>query len=298
MSAFYGIDLNQKSGLAATGSEILSVLEQMRPCPSPYPMVRVGGNRDGAYLLPDDLQGIAACFSPGVSNRKLFEDELATRYSIPSHLCDYSSAAKHLSTSLIEDMQTFERKWLDIAGTDNSVRLEDWVNQYHEPNAGDLLLQMDIEGAEYRNLLDTPIETLARFRIVVVELHGLHKLRDAGVLKQVFEPFLAHLGRMFTCIHAHPNNCCGQWKVPHSDVHVPRVMELTLIRNDRLAGTRTGACFPVMIPHPLDIVNVKRRDPLFLDEYWFPGERPEVSCKTMWKQQLARAEALLQELEA
>ena len=26
--------------------------------PSPYPLIRIGGDKDGAYLVPDDLSGI------------------------------------------------------------------------------------------------------------------------------------------------------------------------------------------------------------------------------------------------
>ena len=32
-------------------------------------LVRLGGNNDGGYLLPNDLEGITACFSPGVDNK-------------------------------------------------------------------------------------------------------------------------------------------------------------------------------------------------------------------------------------
>ena len=48
----------------------------MKPKASPFGLIRIGGNSDGAYLVPDDLQGISCCFSPGVSDRKSFEDEL------------------------------------------------------------------------------------------------------------------------------------------------------------------------------------------------------------------------------
>ena len=32
------------------------------------PMIRLGGDGDGGYVVPDDLDGLAACFSPGVSD--------------------------------------------------------------------------------------------------------------------------------------------------------------------------------------------------------------------------------------
>ena len=40
------------------------------------------------------------------------------------------------------------------------------------------ILQIDIEGAEYRNLLITDSITLNRFRIIVIELHGLRKFKN------------------------------------------------------------------------------------------------------------------------
>ena len=61
----------------------------MQPKPIPYELVRVGGDADGAYLIPNDLEGVQACFSPGVANFKNFEDELVQRYGIRCHMCDY-----------------------------------------------------------------------------------------------------------------------------------------------------------------------------------------------------------------
>ena len=48
-------------------------LQLLKPVRSSYPLVRIGGDQDGAYLLPNDLKGIEACFSPGVSYKKSFE---------------------------------------------------------------------------------------------------------------------------------------------------------------------------------------------------------------------------------
>ena len=61
-----------------------------------------------------------------------------------------------------------------------------------------LLLQMDIEGAEYRNILATYDETLARFRVIVLEVHGLGKFLDAPTLRGVIAPFFEKLSRSFT----------------------------------------------------------------------------------------------------
>lgn len=44
---------------------------------------------DGGYLIPDDLEGISACFSPGVDDRATFETSLIAR-GIPCFLADAS----------------------------------------------------------------------------------------------------------------------------------------------------------------------------------------------------------------
>jgi hypothetical protein len=147
-------------------------LKSFVPKPSPYELIRIGGDADGAYLLPNDLEGITACFSPGVFNRKDFEDELAARFNIRSHMCDLSSDEHLFKTPIIEGMQTFKKLWLDISG-EQSISLADWVAQQEPGREGDFILQMDIEGAEYRNLIDTPVEVLDRFRIIVIEIHKL-----------------------------------------------------------------------------------------------------------------------------
>lgn len=81
----------------------------MQPKPIPYELVRVGGDADGAYLIPNDLEGVQACFSPGVANFKNFEDELVQRYGIRCHMCDYSSDESAFSTELVEEFQTFTK---------------------------------------------------------------------------------------------------------------------------------------------------------------------------------------------
>ena len=75
---------------------------QLRPQSMPYKLIRLGGRGDGAYLLPDDLENIEACFSPGVSYSKFFEDDLTNLYNINCHLCDFSKDLNNLSTPLIK----------------------------------------------------------------------------------------------------------------------------------------------------------------------------------------------------
>lgn len=52
-------------------------IELMVPKGCSKELIRIGGSGDGAYLLPDDLTAIDACFLPGVSTLVNFELQLA-----------------------------------------------------------------------------------------------------------------------------------------------------------------------------------------------------------------------------
>jgi FkbM family methyltransferase len=249
-------------------SQELRLIEVLRPKPSPSPLIRIGGLHDGAYLLPDDLEGIKACYSPGVNNRKEFEDELLEVFGIESHMCDYTSDLDQFRTAL-KPGQTFKKKWLDTNGSSDSISLTEWVQELNPNPREDLILQMDIEGAEYRNLLDTSDEILTRFRIILLEMHGLSACNSARDFNREIGPLLARLDKHFICVHAHPNNCSSEFDVIGSKFNLSNIHEVTFLRRDRWSGVDHTNCYPPMLPHPEDIAfNVPDAPPVFLNEHW------------------------------
>lgn len=68
--------------------QIAAAVEFLRPRSCSTPLVRIGAEEDGGYLLPDDLQGITAVFSPGVGTNWSFETDLVRREPMPAFLCD------------------------------------------------------------------------------------------------------------------------------------------------------------------------------------------------------------------
>jgi hypothetical protein len=254
-------------------SSMRHLLTILRPKPSPFPLIRIGGKRDGAYLVPNDLEGIAACFSPGVSNIKKFEDQLVNNHGIRCHLCDFSVSPDQLSTPLIEGKQTFEKLWLEAEDTDTSVTLETWVARHSPNRSEDLILQMDIEGAEYRTLAACPAETLDRFRIIVIELHDLNAFNDPNLAATTIGPLLEALDRSHRCIHVHPNNCCGQILHTETGMNIPLGVEATFLRKDRFDESPHAKTFQPQLPHPLDITsNIGLAAPaLHLNTAWIEG---------------------------
>ena len=124
----------------------------VRPYSTNHELIRIGGNSDGGYLVPDDLFGVMNCFSPGVSETANFEFDLANR-KIKSFLADYSVEKSPIENELID----FEKKYLGAETNEIYMTLNDWVNRKC-PHDNDLILQMDIEGSEYAVLFDSSEE--------------------------------------------------------------------------------------------------------------------------------------------
>ena len=128
---------------ATKTADTAALIASLKPRPGP-PLKRFGPNGDGGYLMPDDLDGIVACISPGVSTECGFDSEMAAR-GIDVYMADASVAGP----SARHDRFHFFPKHLDIAASAGTMTLDQLCAQAPD---GDLLLQMDIEGAEYRVL--------------------------------------------------------------------------------------------------------------------------------------------------
>jgi hypothetical protein len=157
---------------------------------------------------------------------------------------------------------------LDVTSSSDSISLKDWVEEQRVEDSDDLLLQMDIEGAEYKILLDISEELLRRFRILIIEFHDLDALSDPAILRSVFKPVLEKLNGMFTPVHAHLNNREGDRILEGTDLRVPQIVEMTYLRNDRYSKLAKSNLYKPLVPHPLDITNEPGREPRYLGYPW------------------------------
>jgi hypothetical protein len=119
--------------------------------------------------------------------------------------------------------------------------MDEWVDSSGLKSHSDLLLQMDIEGAEYFTILNMTDSLLKRFRIIVVEFHRLQNVWNGEFFNLVEATFLKIL-QTHTCVHIHPNNCCGV--DTKFGIEIPKLAEFTLIRNDRVKERSFQTDFP------------------------------------------------------
>lgn len=216
------------------------LLRRLRPLDSGLELIRLGPDGDGGYLVPNDLEGIDYGFSPGVSEESGFEAALADR-GMRVFLADHSVDGPAVGHAGF----VFDKRFIGGLSDDVYLTLEDWKCSHIGDYGGDLLLQMDIEGAELEALLAAPRTLLTQFRIMIVEFHALDELWNApffNVASRVFAKLLQTHG----VVHIHPNNCCGA--VTGGGLEIPRIAEFTLLRNDRFRQRKPATRFP----HPLD----------------------------------------------
>jgi hypothetical protein len=222
------------------------------------PMIRLGGDGDGGYVVPDDLDGLAACFSPGVSDVADFELALAER-GVPSFMADASVEAAPSAHPLLD----FEPTFVGPEDAPGWTTMESWMSRKGPaPEAGDLLLQMDIEGAEWDVLASLDRATLLRFRMIVLELHDMQQVFLRSGLDTV-QTVLTKLIADFEMVHLHANN--NMQPVRLQGYEVPPVLEMTLLRKGRVREATPVST----LPHPLDArCNVWVPD-LVLPTYWY-----------------------------
>ena len=130
-------------------------------------LIRIGGDADGGYLIPDIFDRIAYCLSPGVANTADFEVELSRRYGIKSFMIDGSVA----SAPFADDNFHFTKKFLGHRTNGDFITLSDWMESTLDAGRrrGDhgMILQMDIEGGEYDVLTFESTATLGRFAAMI-----------------------------------------------------------------------------------------------------------------------------------
>ena len=231
-------------------------LNLLRPYETEFPLKRFGSYNDGGYLLPLDIDGISHIFSPGVADDWSFEDHLSAETGATVEMIECGEVPDGISHHVTNG-------FLGGFSDENQVGVNDWIGQAGAGDAGEWILSMDIEGAEFEVLLGLSEENLRRFRIITVEFHQLGRLADANWLRDVYLPTLRKIRKYFIPVHVHGNNHVPTVRLGR--FVIPQLMEVTFLRRDRVASALRFST----LPHAFD----QRCD----------MRKPEVSLPILWK---------------
>lgn len=247
----------------AVGSDINDVkllIRKMRPKGfTDVNLIRLGPNSDGGYLVPDFLNGIEALFSPGVDVKSDFEVSCFKNYSMRLFLADASVDMPKINPDI---PYHFEKKYLAPFNSKDFFTLDSWVSEHVDlSSCNDLMLQMDIEGAEYSVLLNMSERLQSRFRIIIVEFHGLQNIWENN-FRLNFDSLLSKLLLTHEIVHVHPNNSADLDS--RFGVEIPCMLEFTFFRKDCIMGDPTN----VIIPHQFDYDCLSNRQTITLPSFW------------------------------
>ena len=121
--------------------------------------------------MPNDLEGVDACISPGVNEIAGFELECAER-GMQVFMADASVDKPPTSHSHF----TFVRKYIGATSQGDFIRFEDWVDTRSPNSMGIYCCRWISRVGEYEALLSMPSDIQNRFRIMVIEFHYLDYL--------------------------------------------------------------------------------------------------------------------------
>jgi hypothetical protein len=113
----------------------------------------------------------------------------------------------------------------------------------------DLILKVDIEGAEWSTFDQLSNHVLSQFRQIIIEYHGFLRISEQG-WSAVFMRVLQKVHRSHAVHHVHANNW-GRYQIV-ANVAVPDVLEVSYIRRDILRLASSTKLYPTPIDAPCD----------------------------------------------
>ncbi len=230
----------------------------LRPVASGHDLTRIGAKNAGGYLVPDDLDGIGACLSAGLSPDGGFERLVHEKLGIEVHVADSSAAALPVGLGGV----TLIRRTPAHRDSKKLMSLETWLDETDLTDAGDdLILRLDTGGWGAMMLVGASMQELRRFRMIILRAQGMDRI----LFNRAASPFWSPFGKLlpdFAVVHIHADNT--EPVVRARGVVVPQVMEFTFLRRDRLIK---GGADPVF-PHPLDAPSDPTRKDIVLPALW------------------------------
>lgn len=207
--------------------------------------VRLGHHGDGGYVSLDDFRPGEIALSLGVSDDISWDVDAADR-GLKIHQFDHTVD----DPAPRDDRMIFHKKMIAPETSETSQSLEDLVSRLDRREARpNLILKIDIEGAEWRVWASTPPDRLSRFSQILCEVHGLADLADNDRRREIYGVF-STLNKAYAVVHVHGNICGGIANV--GNVIFPNVLEITFANRDVYRFEPTDELFPGLLDTSCD----------------------------------------------
>lgn len=221
--------------------------------------VRVGKKNDGGYTLIDNFKSGGIAYSFGINDDVSWEAGMATRgYEI--FMYDPTIDA------LPETNEHFHFFKQGIAGFEFPNYALNTLNHFVHVNGHEdcdnMILKMDVEGAEWSFLATVSSELLSSFDQMVFEFHDLILDKDQSVMNATLA-CINKINRTHTLIHVHANNY-DSLLILDDKILMPNVLELTYVKTANYTFADDENIF---LPKPFDEPNNPYRNEITLG-FW------------------------------
>ena len=178
-------------------SELQKLLHISKP--EGFDFVRIGREHDGGYIMLDDFHAGDVAYSFGIRDDVSWDKDMTSRgYDVFMY--------DHTIDGLPEENPRFHWSKLGIAdGKTQDVRLktlDELIRTNHHENTRNMILKMDVEGAEWGFLKQVSSEILSQFSQIALELHWIISGREQETILNS----LKQLNKTHQLVHIHPCN--------------------------------------------------------------------------------------------
>jgi len=201
-----------------------ALLDELQPVVlSNCTLTRVGSAHDGGYLMCANLiSGIQVAYSYGVGPNDDWACAVSRQHRVPVHQYDCFDPARPVCAG---GQFVFHNECIADQSQTTDARVFDTLTSQMARN-GDTgrrkVVKIDVEGAEWSALLQTPDDVLNSIDQMPMELHGVHEQRMVDVVRK--------LKRTFHVVNLHFNNhVCAREADP-----LPAMAYQVLLVNKRL----------------------------------------------------------------
>ena len=196
--------------------KLISILTLHRPLNKRF--IRKGDNKDGGYVIVDDLTISDTLFSIGVGDNITFDIDCENQVS-RIVLVDDSVPYFEIPNS----NYFLHRKKLGAYEDNSRITIDKLLNTYQSK---DYILKIDIEGNEWEILSSIESATIIKFRQIIIEFHALFDMAQSELILKALNNLLkTHLP-----VVIHPNNIGGYCVIGSSIF--PNVFETTWLRRN------------------------------------------------------------------
>jgi hypothetical protein len=205
---------------------------------------RMGSKGDGGYVLLDDLDSVNIVYSVGIGSQVSFDLDLA---DMGKEIFQFDHTID--GPPLKHPKFHFFKQGIGSASDEAALlfTLAYQIQRLGHEGRSDMILKVDIEGAELEVFSAMPQDVLRQFRQIIMEVHSLQRLNDA-VYRAAFLTAFSNINSDFTLFHVHANNYSPLGLV--DGYTVADVLELSYVRSDLVERVASKTVYPTVLDFP------------------------------------------------